>query len=72
MGHIQRGGRPTSKDRIIGARLGNYAVECLLKNNSDICITEKNDELIKIPLSVAIKKKDIDVNRYYRLIKILT
>ena len=72
LGHIQRGGRPTSKDRIIGARLGNYAVECLLKNNSDICITEKNDELIKIPLSIAIKKKDIDVNRYYRLIKILT
>lgn len=72
LGHIQRGGRPTAKDRIIGARLGNYAVECLLQNDSDICITEKNDELIKIPLSVAIKKKDIDVNRYYRLIKILT
>jgi 6-phosphofructokinase 1 len=72
LGHIQRGGRPTAKDRIIGARLGNYAVECLLKNDSDICVTEKNDELIKIPLSVAIKKKDIDVNRYYRLIKILT
>lgn len=72
LGHIQRGGRPTSKDRIIGTRLGNYAVECLLKNNSDICITEKNDKLIKIPLSIAIKKKDIDINRYYPLIKILT
>ncbi len=72
LGHIQRGGRPTAKDRIIGARLGNYAVECLLQNDSDICVTEKNDELIKIPLSVAIKKKDIDVNSYYRLIKILT
>jgi 6-phosphofructokinase 1 len=72
LGHIQRGGRPTAKDRILAARLGSYAVECLLENDSDICVTEKNEQLLKIPLSIAIKKKDVDFNRYYRLIKILT
>lgn len=72
LGHIQRGGRPTAKDRILAARLGSYAVECLLENDSDICVTEKNEQLLKIPLSTAIKNKDVDVNRYYRLIKILT
>ena len=72
LGHIQRGGRPTATDRILGARLGNYAVEILQNGKTDHCVTIKNDKLISIPLSDAIKTKKIDVNTYYKLIKILT
>ena len=72
LGHIQRGGRPMAKDRLLGCRLGNYAVNCLLKGVTDHCIGLKDDELIKIPLYIAIQPKKIDVDRYYRLIKILT
>lgn len=32
LGHIQRGGSPTQRDRVIGARWGVLAVESLLKN----------------------------------------
>ena len=72
LGHIQRGGRPTAKDRILGARLGNFAVEKLREGLTDYCVTEKNGDLVTIPLNIAITKKDIEFSKYYRLIKILT
>jgi len=71
LGHIQRGGRPTATDRCLGARLGNYAVEVLKNGKTDHCVTIKNDKLISLPLSDAIKTKKIDVNTIYKLIKIL-
>jgi len=71
LGHIQRGGRPTSTDRILGARLGNYAVEVLKKGVSNQCVYLKNDVLDTIPLEIAIQSKQINVEDLYRLIKIL-
>ncbi len=72
LGHIQRGGRPTAFDRILAARYANYAVEMLLKKKKDICVTLSDNKLTAVPLSKAIKPKDIEVSNYYRLIKTLT
>jgi len=72
LGHIQRGGRPTAIDRILAARLGNFAVELLKKQESGKCVTLKDDKLVAFPLEEAIKPKDIEVENYYKLIKILT
>jgi 6-phosphofructokinase 1 len=72
LGHIQRGGRPTAFDRILAARYSHYAVASLRKGFKDKCVTLKNEKLNLIPLAQAIKPKDIEVNNYYKLIKILT
>lgn len=72
LGHIQRGGKPTAYDRMIAARYGYYAVELIKKGRTGRCVTLKNDQLSAIPLSKAIKKKDIEVKDYFKLIKILT
>ncbi len=72
LGHIQRGGHPTSIDRIMAARMGNYAVNILNKGITDHCISIKNGKLVTVPLEFAIKPKKTDVNTYYKLIKILT
>jgi len=72
LGHIQRGGRPTAIDRILAARLGNYAVDVLRNGTTDQCVCLKNDLLTTIPLNVAIQPKYIDLNGQYKLIKILT
>jgi 6-phosphofructokinase 1 len=72
LGHIQRGGRPTAFDRILAARLGNFAVNVLKDGQTDICVNYKNNELSTLPLSVAIQPKKIDADSYYKLIKILT
>ena len=72
LGHIQRGGRPTATDRILGARLGNYAVEALKNGVSDHCVFIKNNIFENISLDAAIQPKEIDVHQLYHLIKILT
>jgi 6-phosphofructokinase 1 len=72
LGHIQRGGHPTSFDRIMATRLGNYAVNVLREGITDHCVTLKNGKEKIIPLDVAIQPKKIDVNTYYRLLKFLT
>lgn len=71
LGHIQRGGRATAFDRILAARYGNFAVELLKEGESDKCVALTNNKLIAVPLEEAIKPKDIEVEDYYRLIKIL-
>lgn len=72
LGHIQRGGNPTAKDRLLGARLGNFAVDVLKDGLTDYCVNFKEGKLFTIPLNEAIKPKELDVKSYYRLLKILT
>lgn len=72
LGHIQRGGRPTAFDRILAARYANHALEVLKKGASNKCITLKGGKLTTIALAKAIRPKDMEVNSYYKLVKILT
>lgn len=72
LGHIQRGGRPTAFDRILAARLGNYAVQVLVEGVTDVCVRLKMGELGVIPLEEAIQPKDFDFVTEAALIKILT
>ncbi len=72
LGHVQRGGRPTAFDRILAARYTNFAVDKLRKGAKGICITFKNSKLATIPLSLAIRLKDIEIDSYCKLIKLLT
>ena len=72
LGHIQRGGRPTAFDRIIAARYAYYALELLRSGKRDRCVTIKEGKLTTISLAKAIQPKDIEVNAYYKLVRILT
>jgi len=72
LGHIQRGGRPTATDRIIGSTLGKYALDVLKNGDSDKCVLMNNHQLSTMPLEFAIQPKSINVNDIYNLIKILT
>jgi 6-phosphofructokinase 1 len=72
LGHIQRGGSPTAKDRVMGARLGNFAVKLLMEGHSGKLASIKDEELVALPLKVVEEAKQIEVESYYRLIKILT
>lgn len=72
LGHIQRGGRPTARDRILAAQYGNFALELIRKGETNKCVTFRGKNLDVISLEEAIKPKDVEVDNYYRLIKILT
>jgi 6-phosphofructokinase 1 len=50
LGHIQRGGRPVSKDRILATKLGVAAVISALNHESLIMLGEQNNKVVRIPL----------------------
>jgi len=72
LGHIQRGGRPTAFSRDLALRLGQAAVDCLLKGLTDKAVGLSCAKIVTIDLETAIKKKGLEVDRLYNLIKILT
>ncbi len=50
LGHIQRGGSPSVRDRVLGARLGAAAVDALLEGASDVMIGIASNEIVRVPL----------------------
>lgn len=72
LGHIQRGGRPTAFTRTLAANLGEAAVDCLLKGQADKAVGMRDGKIITVDFEFAITKKPIEVERIYKLIKILT
>jgi len=55
LGHIQRGGSPSAKDRIIASRMGAAAIEALLDNQKCIMIGLANDKIVHVPLNKTVK-----------------
>ena len=61
LGHLQRGGMPTAFDRILASRLGVAAIEALKEGQRNVMIGVRNDEIVYVPFSKAIKiDKPID------------
>lgn len=57
LGHIQRGGAPTARDRVLASRLGASAVKVLQEGHSKVMVGVVNNALKITPLRVAISKK---------------
>lgn len=72
LGHVQRGGRPTARSRLLALKLGQAAVDYLMKGELDKAVTVKDGRIETIDLEVAIRKKDLEVDNLYKLIKVLT
>ena len=62
LGHIQRGGSPTAKDRILASRLGAAAVEALVGGASGVMVGEVEGEVDLTPLKEAVERRK-DINR---------
>lgn len=57
LGHIQRGGHPTVKDRVLASHLGMAAVDALLMGKTDVMVGRVYHEIIYTPLEETWKKK---------------
>lgn len=62
LGHLQRGGSPTAYDRILASRMGSAAIDALQDDQRNVMIGIKNDELVYVPFTRAIKN-DKPINR---------
>ena len=61
LGHLQRGGAPSSFDRILSSKLGVSAVEGLLKGKFDVMVGIINNKIVYTPIKRAIiDDKEVD------------
>ncbi len=56
LGHVQRGGSPTAKDRIIAAQIGSAAVDFLLQGQCDIMTGISKNEIVSVPFELATQR----------------
>jgi 6-phosphofructokinase 1 len=59
LGHIQRGGNPSAKDRIIATRMGVKAVELLRNGESNKMIGVNGEEIVTCSIEDGIKKSSV-------------
>jgi 6-phosphofructokinase 1 len=63
LGHIQRGGRPTAKDRVNATKMGVAAIDALLDDQKSIMIGLNNEKIVHVPFNKAVKlNHSIDTN----------
>jgi len=62
LGHIQRGGTPTVFDRLLGARFGAHAVDCLARGEHGVLVGIRGTEIVTTPLDQVVGRlKPIDL-----------
>ena len=68
LGHLQRGGSPSARDRILASRVGVGAIEALVKGQRNVMVGVRNNEVVYVPFIEAVgKQKPLDK----QLIKVL-
>ncbi len=65
LGHIQRGGSPTARDRVMASRFGAYAVHTLMEGKTNRVVCLKDGDLCDIDIDTALNmKKDLRADMY--------
>lgn len=63
LGHLQRGGAPTARDRVLASRLGTAAVEGILNGKAGHMVGEMRGEIVYVPLHESWgRKKELDLH----------
>lgn len=71
LGHVQRGGSPTLRDRVAASEMGCYLVDLLAKGVKNKIIAVKKDRIIDLDINEAINmKKEFNRSLYEKALKI--
>ncbi len=61
LGHVQRGGAPTARDRLLASRMGGAAVRAILDGAPPALIGEERGEIVRVPLhEVEERRRSLD------------
>jgi 6-phosphofructokinase 1 len=55
LGHVQRGGRPTLRDRVVASEMGHHAVELIAEGKSDRVVARKEARIVDYDIQEALK-----------------
>ncbi len=66
LGHLQRGGDASLFDRMLGLRMGQRAVDCLLEGKTSRVVGIKNNEIIDMDMIEALSQVDVLDKELYK------
>ena len=65
LGHIQRGGAPTARDRVMASCFGEYAVHTLMSGKTNRVVCSIDNDIRDIDINEALEmKKDLPESMY--------
>jgi len=65
LAHVQRGGSPTVRDRVVASQMGYHAVQLLMNGIGNRVVAMQKDEIVDFDIFEALNmKKHIDMNLY--------
>ena len=65
LGHVQRGGSPSVKDRVVASKMGNYAAHLLLEGVGNRVVAMQKEAIVDYDIVEALNmKKSIDLDLY--------
>ena len=65
LGHVQRGGSPTVRDRVLASEMGHYAVKLLMQDIGNRVVAYKKDSIVDYDIYEALNmKKSFDMEIY--------
>ncbi len=65
LGHVQRGGSPTVRDRVVASEMGNYAVKLLQKGIGNRVVATQHEKVVDFDIYEALNMtKSVDLNLY--------
>ncbi len=71
LGHVQRGGSPTAKDRIVASRMGYHAVQLLKEGIGNRVVAMVKEEVIDYDIFTALSmSKEVDLDLYKMALEI--
>ena len=68
LGHLQRGGSPSARDRILASRVGVGAITALIQGQRNVMVGIRNNDVVYVPFIEAVQKRK---NMDPQLIKVL-
>lgn len=72
LGHVQRGGSPTVRDRVVASRMGYYAVELLRDGKSNRVLAMKGEDIIDLDITEALDMPRTFDEKLYEISKDLS
>ena len=71
LGHVQRGGSPTLRDRVVASEMGFHAVELLMQDQGNRVVAMKNGQIVDYDITEALNmKKEFNKKLYDIALKI--
>lgn len=67
LGHVQRGGSPTLRDRVVASQMGHKAVELLLNGASNRVVAMQNGRIVDIDITEGLAMKRVFDTELYNI-----